>query len=93
MTVSEFKKSKYMKAMKSSDFKLTEWILYTEKEMTEDENKKAVGGYLKEYTRKEAYANWWDGMTEENKQIIKSMPNFDKYIFKKITGIDVEFGG
>ena len=29
-------------------------------------------------------------MTREEKDIVMSVPNFDKYIFKEITGIDVE---
>ena len=31
-----------------------------------------------------------DDLSDEKKNIIKSIPNFDKVIFKEITGIDVE---
>ena len=32
---------------------------------------------------------WWHGLSDSEKKIIKSIPNFDKEIFKEITGIDV----
>jgi hypothetical protein len=38
---------------------------------------------------KNACANWWNNMSEENRKIIMSMPNFDKDIFFEITGIKV----
>jgi hypothetical protein len=89
MTMREFLNSKYYSAIISSDFKLAEWIPYTEEEMEKDESKKLIGGYLKTYTYQEACRNWWDGMHDENKAIICSMPNFDANVFKDITGIEV----
>ena len=89
MTLNEFRKSKYGKALRSVKLKLTEWIKYTEEEMKENKNKRLIGGYLKEYSYKEACANWWDSMTDENKEIIKSIPNFDKDKFEDITGIRI----
>ena len=59
MTLNEFRKSKYGKALRSVKLKLTEWIKYTEEEMKENKNKRLIGGYLKEYSYKEACANWW----------------------------------
>ena len=32
---------------------------------------------------------WWDSLTKEKKDSVMSLPNFDKNIFKEITGIDV----
>ena len=81
MTTSEFYNSKYYKALISSPFILTEWI--------EDESKGLIGGYLKEYTFEEACKNWWNKMSDNDKEIIKSMPNFNAEIFKEITGIEV----
>lgn len=93
MTMREFLDSRYYRAIISSDFKLTEWIPYTEEEMEKDESKKLVGGYLKTYTYKEACKNWWEGMSNKNKAIICSMPNFDADVFKEITGIEVKICG
>jgi len=91
MTMSEFLDSRYYRAITSSDFKLTEWIPYTEEEMEKDESKKLIGGYLKTYTYKEACKNWWNGMSSKNKAIICSIPNFDANVFKEITGIEVTY--
>ena len=89
MTVSEFRNSKYMDALYSSPFKLTEWIYYTQKERLISTENDLIGGYLKRYTYQEACDNWWKNMTQENKLIIKSIPNFNAKIFKQITGIEV----
>ena len=90
MTLNEFRKSKYDKALRSVKLKLTEWIEYTEEEMKEDDDKKATKGYLKNYTYKEACANWWSELTEENKEIIMNIPNFDADKFEEITGIKID---
>ena len=90
MTLNEFRKSKYGKALRSVKLKLTEWIEYTEEEMKEDDDKKATKGYLKNYTYKEACANWWSELTEENKEIIMNIPNFDADKFEEITGIKTD---
>ena len=90
MTLNEFRKSKYGKALRSVKLKLTEWIEYTEEEMKEDDDKKATKGYLKKYTYKEACANWWCELTEENRKIIMSIPNFDADKFYEITGIKID---
>ena len=90
MTLEEFLNSKYNKALCSVDLKLTEWVYYTEEEMKEDDDKKATKGYLKNYTYKEACANWWGELTEENREIIKSIPNFDADKFYEITGINID---
>lgn len=36
------------------------------------------------------YGEWWDDLTDREKGIIKSIPNFDPDIFKEITGIYVK---
>ena len=90
LTMGEFRCSKYYDALFSSPFILTEWVEYTEEEKKESLCRQAIGGYLKTYTYKEACKNWWDSMSEENKEIVKSIPNFDKDVFFEITGIEVE---
>ena len=74
-------------------FRLVEWI--DELNMSEEEKKqyphyKTTKGYLKKYTYKEAWKNTWKELTEEEKEVIVTeLPNFDKDIFKEITGIEV----
>jgi len=89
MSLSEFYNSKYWDAMCSATFKLTEWIDYTQEEKEADPRKELIGGYLKTYTMEEAWANWWAKLDDENREIIKEIPNFDAEIFKDITGIEV----
>ncbi len=48
-----------------------------------------TGGYLKKLNRSECRKTWWDYLPDYKKNIIKSIPNFNKEIFKEITGIDV----
>ena len=81
--------SKYFAALTSAPFVLTEWIDYSGEEKKACPQKELTGGYLKSYTYEEACKNWWDEMTEENKEIVLSMPNFNSEIFKEITGIGV----
>jgi hypothetical protein len=91
MTMSEFINSdKYI----NFNIPLTEWI--SEKEMTEEEKVKnptykTTGGYLKQRKYKEAWAEWWRrNKSEEMKERIKNLPNFDADIFEEITGVSID---
>ena len=71
----------------------TVWI--NEKYMTDSEKEenptwKCSGGYLKtiEVANEDRQA-WWDNLDDEEQEEIKRLPNFDKEIFKEITGIEV----
>ena len=72
---------------------ITEWV--RDDDMTDEEKKQhqeysVTGGFLKNVEVEGERQEWWDGLTRENKDIVMSLPNFDKNIFKEITGIDVE---
>jgi hypothetical protein len=74
------------------EFHLNKWI--PESEMTDDEKKAdpqffVRGGYLKTFTWEEAWANYWRDSSEEERQKVLNLPNFDAEIFKEITGINV----
>lgn len=66
-------------------------------EMSEEEkracpNAETTIGYLKKLddnSLQRKRQEWYDGLSEEDKKEIKNLPNFDRGIFKKITGIDV----
>ena len=47
-------------------------------------------GFLKHIERETGRQTWWDGLSDRKKDIVMNLPNFDKDIFKEITGIDVE---
>jgi len=68
------------------------WV--DEKYMTNEEKEahpdyKITGGYLKTAEYKESWASMWRKLTEEEKEEVKNIPNFDPEVFKEITGIDV----
>ena len=94
MTYEEFQE-KYPEAynlLYYSRFRLTQWVC--ECDMTPEEKEahpeyKVQEGYLKAYTYKEACQKMWDGFSKTERNKIKKLPNFDKNIFKEITGIEV----
>ena len=72
---------------------IVEWIY--ESNMTDIEKEKnptykTTGGYLKILDKSESAQVWWDGLDTTDKNIIKSIPNFDAEKFQKCTGIKVD---
>ena len=63
-------------------------------DMTDEEKEKhptyeTTDGYLKVLDESESAQIWWNGLSEKNKETIKSIPNFDVEKFEKCTGIKV----
>ena len=72
---------------------VVEWIYesdMTDEEKEENPTYKTTGGYLKVLDESESAQIWWDGLSNKNKEIIKSIPNFDAEKFEKCTGIKVD---
>ena len=88
-TMEEFMKTEWYAVLTSGKFNLTKWRTYTDEEKAQDERKRLIGGELITIPYKEACANWWASLSEKDKAIIKTIPNFDANIFAEITGIDV----
>ena len=70
-----------------------EWVWF--EDMTDAEKEaapeaKVTGGYLKKLDNTGCAVVWWHGLSDRQKEVIKAIPNFDKAIFKEITGIDVD---
>ncbi len=85
----EIRNTEWYWLLRDRPFILTEWIEYTEEEKKESIIRQAIGGYLKEYSYKEACQNWWNSYSDEEKEYLaENIPNFDRKIFKEITGID-----
>ena len=61
----------------------------TDEEKTAHPEHETTGGYLKVLNETECAQVWWDGVSENVKNTIKSLPNFDAEVFKRCTGIDV----
>ena len=75
------------------NFERTKWIdesIMTEEEKNEHKSYKNLGGYLKNFSNEEAWKNFWNTISDYEKDVIKKIPNFDKEKFKKITGIDID---
>ena len=70
------------KAM-SSD---TEVYLLTDKEKEEHPEHETTGGYLKKL---KSAQKRWDTLSNNDRKIITSLPNFDAKIFEEITGIKI----
>ena len=65
------------------------------KDMTDEEKRKhpeyeTARGYLKSVDIWKDAVDKWRNLTEKEKAAVMSIPNFDKEIFKDITGIDVD---
>ena len=88
-TMEEFIKTEWYAVLTSGEFNLTKWRAYTDEEKAQDERKRLISGELITIPYKEACANWWASLSEKDKAIIKTIPNFDANIFAEITGIDV----
>ena len=72
---------------------LVQWVYYsdmTDEEKAEHSEAETTGGYLKKLDDSECAALWWRELSDCQKAIITAIPNFDKAIFKEITGIDVD---
>ena len=70
-----------------------EWIWsddMTDEEKTEHPEHQVTGGFLKHIEKETGRQMWWDGLSDHEKEIVLNLPNFDKAIFKEITGITVE---
>ena len=71
-------------------FSLTYWV--DEKDMTDEEkaadpNFYVRGGQLRTRDYKEAWGLAWEGASQEDRDAVKKLPNFDADIFFEITGI------
>ena len=72
---------------------VVEWIWsnnMTDEEKEQYPEYKTTGGYPKVLDESECGQIWWGSLSERQKNIIKSIPNFDAEIFEQCTGIKVD---
>ena len=62
----------------------------TDEEKAEHPEHQVTGGFLKQIEKETGRQMWWDALSDKEKEIILNIPNFDRAIFKEITGIEVE---
>ena len=94
-SIEDWRCSKAKRLLDTISCNALQWV-YSDK-MTEEEKEqhpkyKTTGGYLKELDKSKCGQLWWDNHLDYNKNVIKSLPNFDAEIFKEITGIDINKG-
>ena len=75
---------------------VVEWVYSSD--MTDEEKAaypthETTGGYLKVLDESKCGQLWWDGLREQHREIILSLPNFDPDIFEQCTGIKVQKEG
>ena len=72
---------------------LLEYVIW--EDMTDEEKNsypeaEITDGYLKKLNNFECNIKWWRNLSGEEKAVITAIPNFDKEIFKEITGVDID---
>ena len=75
---------------------VVEWVYssdMTDEEKAAHPTHETTGGYLKVLDESECGQLWWDGLREQHREIIFSLPNFDPDIFEQCTGIKVHKEG
>ena len=90
MTVKEWENHPVCRLMASID--PTIWVpanIMTEEEKKSHPKWETNEGYLKTIPIKEAWANFWGNLSNDNKGLFKKLPNFDAAIFFEITGIKI----
>ena len=72
--------------------RVVEWIYssdMTDEEKAQHPEYETTGGYLKVLDESECAQVWWDGLGENDRDFIRSIPNFNAKKFEKCTGIKV----
>ena len=75
---------------------VVEWVCssdMTDEEKAAHSTHETTGGYLKVLDESECGQLWWDGLNEQQREVIFSLPNFDPDIFEQCTGIKVQKAG
>ncbi len=75
-------------------FNLTVWVSHDMASQEEKEKHKkeieCMGGFLKKLDYKDAFLLSWKKADKQDRIRIKELPNFNKKIFKEISGIDID---
>ena len=72
---------------------VVEWIWsdnMTDEEKSKHSDYETTGGYLKVTDKRSCATDWWNGLPKDDKDEIKSLPNFDFSVFCECVGIDKE---
>ena len=90
MTFEQWQNSDARHLLNQIDFRPAYWIWssdMTDEEKAAHHEHETTGGYLKNRDNTDRCTEWWNGLSERNRNIIRNMPNFDAEKFYQITGI------
>lgn len=93
MTFHEWHESDARRLLNHIPKNVTEWVDkkdMTDKEKAEYPTYKTTGGFLKVLDESECAQSWWNDLSEDDRNIILAIPNFDPDIFEECTGIRVQ---
>ena len=91
-TINDWRASEAKMILRGMPKKVVKWIGLSE--MTDEEKSGlsdcgTIGGCLKILDEYGNVQTWWDNLSDNDKQIILALPNFDANIFEECTGIRV----
>ena len=93
MTFRQWRNSEAYQLLRRIQFEPNQWVwaddMSDEEKIAHPEHE-TTGGYLKIRDDTDCYKEWWNSLTNEEKEVIKNIPNFDADKFFIITGIKVE---
>jgi len=92
MTFEQWRNSEAYWLMNRIDFRPADWIWSNEMsdaEKSAHPEHETTGGYLKIRDNTDCCKEWWNGLSQNEKQVIMNIPNFDADKFLKITGVRV----
>ena len=93
ITYREWLNSDVRRLMNRIPKNVVEWVYednMSDKEKIDNPTYKTTGGYLKVLDEPECAQLWWDELSDDDKNIITNLPNFDAEIFRECTGIKVK---
>lgn len=93
MTFEQWRSSDAYWLLNKIDFRPADWIWFDEmsdEEKEQHSEAQTTDGYLKIRDNSDCCKEWWNGLSDKEKDIIKAIPNFDPDKFFEITGIRVE---
>ena len=92
-TYDDWLNSEACSLMRQIQMNAVKWVRaqdVSEKEAAAHPEVKTTNGYLKVLDNTKSAIRWWKTLNQRQKNVITAIPNFNKEIFKEITGIDVD---
>ena len=93
MTFEQWRSSDAYWLLNRIDFRPADWIWLdrmSDEEKEQHPEAQTTGGYLKIRDNSDCCKEWWNGLSDNEKDIIKAIPNFDVDKFFRITGIKID---